>query len=51
MDTGELVLITHNVGMVELLHDVDFLVDVFLQEWLLLYVLLAYDLHRVVHLS
>ena len=37
--------------MIELLHDIDFLVDVFLQERLLLDVLLAYDLDGIIHIS
>jgi hypothetical protein len=49
--TRELILVADDVGMVKLLHDVYFLVDVFLEEGLLLYVLLAYDLDRVQDLS
>jgi hypothetical protein len=40
-------LVAHYIGMVQLLHDCDFLVDVLLKEGFLLYVHLADDLHRV----
>jgi hypothetical protein len=49
--TGELILISHNVVVVELLHDVDLLIDVFLKEGLLLYVAFADYLHRVEQIS
>lgn len=40
-------LIADDVGMVELLHDVDLLVDILLEERLLLDVHLADDLDRI----
>lgn len=44
-------LVADDVGVVQLLHNVDLLVDVLLKEGLLLYVLLADDLHRVQNLG
>lgn len=47
MGTGELVLVSDDIGVVQFLHDVDLLVDVLLQEGLLLDVQLADDLDSV----
>ena len=49
--TGELVLVTDDIGVIKFLHDVDLLVNVFLQERFLLDMLLADDLDCVVDLS
>lgn len=45
--TGELLFVADDVRVVELLHDVDFLVDVLLEKGLLLDMLLADDLDGV----
>jgi len=45
--TGELLFVADDVRVVELLHDVDFLVDVLLEKGLLLDILLADDLDGV----
>lgn len=40
-------LIANNIGMVQFFHDVDLLVDIFLEEGFLLNVKFAYDLNCV----
>jgi len=45
--TGELLFVADDVRVVELLHDVNFLVDVLLEKGLLLDMLLADDLDGV----
>ena len=47
MGTGELVLVSDDIGVVQFLHDVDLLVDVLLQEGLLLDLRLGDDLDCV----
>lgn len=47
MVTGELIFVSYDVGMVEFFHDVNLLIDVFLQEGFLLDVCLADDFDSV----
>jgi len=49
--TWEFILISDNIGMIELLHDINLLIDVFLKKGLLLNVGFANDFDSVVHIS